>query len=348
MASKFYDLNRLLQKKDINNNKPEIYGICGTRSAGKTTSVTKYVIDNFLKKKQKFMFMYRFNYELDDCAEKIFKDVKNIFYEDLEFSSKKRMQNIYHELFINNESCGYAIAINGADMIKKNSHLFSDTSVMVFDEFQSETNHYCSNEIKKFMSIHTSVARGKGEQVRFVPVFMMSNNVSLLNPYFTALGISSRLQENTKFLRGEGFVFEFTSNESARQSQLKSQFNKAFSTQEYVNYSANNKYLNDKTAFIEKVQGKNNYFCTIKVYDKEFAIREFTELGIMYCDSSVDKTYRIKICATTDEHEINFIMLRRNSDLLNTLRYYFEHGCFRFKDLECKNAILKLLTYSSI
>ena len=27
---------------------------------------------------------------------------------------------------------------------------------MIFDEFQSETNHYCSDEIRKFLSVHTS------------------------------------------------------------------------------------------------------------------------------------------------------------------------------------------------
>ena len=57
---------------------------------------------------------------------------------------------------------------------------------MIFDEFQSETNHYCTDEIRKFISVHTSVARGQGKQSRYVPVFMLSNPVSIINPYFAA------------------------------------------------------------------------------------------------------------------------------------------------------------------
>lgn len=100
---------------------------------------------------------------------------------------------------------------------------------LLFDEFQSENNRYCSNELTKFISLRTSIARGKGEQTRYLPVIMLSNPVSLLNPYYVSFGISDRLQENTKFLRGNGFVLEQNFNESASQAFLSSSFNQAFS-----------------------------------------------------------------------------------------------------------------------
>lgn len=63
-------------------------------------------------------------------------------------TSKPMMHGKFHELFLNNVSCGYAIALNNADAVKKNSHMFSDISCLIFDEFQSETNRYCSDEVK--------------------------------------------------------------------------------------------------------------------------------------------------------------------------------------------------------
>ena len=60
------------------------------------------------------------------------------------------------------------MALNNADAVKKNSHMFSDISCLVFDEFQSETNRYCSDEVKKFISIHTSIARGHSLKCRGV------------------------------------------------------------------------------------------------------------------------------------------------------------------------------------
>ena len=44
-----------------------------------------------------------------------------------------------------------------------------------------------NDEIRKFLSIHTSIARGKGEQVRHVPVYMLGNQVSIINPYYGLL-----------------------------------------------------------------------------------------------------------------------------------------------------------------
>ena len=114
--------------------------------------------------------------------------------------SERCASGIYHSLFLNEQHCGYAISLNSADQLKKYSHLLSDTDSMLFDEFQSETNHYCSDEIRKFISVHTSIARGHGEQARYLPVYMLSNAVSIINPYYTELGISERLNSETNFL----------------------------------------------------------------------------------------------------------------------------------------------------
>lgn len=55
------------------------------------------------------------------------------------------------------KSCGYAVALNCADKVKKYSHYLSDVSRILFDEFQSETNrHYCADEVTKFISIHVN------------------------------------------------------------------------------------------------------------------------------------------------------------------------------------------------
>ena len=106
-------------------------------------------------------------------------------------TSKRRASGIFHELFIDNVSCGYAISLNSADQLKKYSHLLSDVQRIIFDEFQSETNHYCYDEVSKLLSVHTSIARGQGELVRYVPVYMLSNPVSIINPYYVDMGISA-------------------------------------------------------------------------------------------------------------------------------------------------------------
>ena len=193
--------------------------------------------------------------------------------------------------------------------------------------------------------MHTTIARGQGKQTRYVPVFMCSNPVSIINPYYVNMGISSRLQESTKFLKGNGFVLEQGFNESASKAQTESQFNQAFANNEYVAYSSQAVYLNDNKAFIEKPEGNSRYIATLKYKGCNFAVREYTEGGYLYCDDRADKTYPYRISITTDDHNINYVMLKSNALFLSNMRYFFERGCFRFKDLQCKEAVLQALSY---
>lgn len=341
----YYDGTKLLSMKDINGLTPEIF-ICETnRTGGKTTWFNRYAVKKFKNGQGKFMLIYRFNYELDDVADKFYKDVGKIFYPGTHMTSKRKANGIYHELYLDEEPCGYAVSLNSADQIKKNSHLFSDVERMIFDEFQSETNHYCVDEIIKLQSIHTSVARGENKQVRYVPVYMLSNSVSLLNPYYVEFGISERLRDDTKFLRGDGFVLERGFIKSASEAQKQSGFNRAFGRSKYVKFAAEGVYLNDNKAFVEKPSGTSRYLATLKYKGTEFAIREFAEVGVIYCDDRADQTFRNKITVSTDDHEINYVMLKRNDFFLANLRFFFEKGCFRFKDLKCKEAVLKALSY---
>ena len=340
----YYDGTKLLSLMDTTGRKPEIY-ICETnRTGGKTTYFGRLCVNRFRDKGEKFALLYRFNYELDDVAEKFYRNIGQLFFPGTRMTSKRRANGIFHELFINDDACGYAITLNSADQIKKYSHLFSDVQRIIFDEFQSETNHYCPDEVRKFLSVHTSIARGNGEQVRYVPVYMLGNPVTLLNPYYVEMHISERLRDDTKFLRGDGFVMERGFVESASKAQMESGFNRAFASNAYVAYSAQNVYLNDSKAFIDKPEGSGRYMCTLKYNGSDYAIREYAESGIIYCDDRPDATFKMRITVTTSDHELNYVMLRKSDFFLTNLRWFFERGCFRFRDLRCKEAVLKALS----
>ena len=344
MDNKYYDGTKLLSLQDINGNKPEIYIVTTNRTGGKTTYFGRLLVNRFKKNGSKFCLLYRYNYEVDDCVDKFFKDIQSLFFPHDRMSSEKGGNGIYRKLFLNGKPCGYAIALNSADQIKKHSHLFSDVDSMLFDEFQSETNSYCSDEVKKFISVHTSIARGHGEQVRYVPVYMLSNPVTLINPYYVEMNIASRLKKDTKFLKGNGWVLEQGYVESADKAQKASGFMGAFSSNEYTAYSSQGVYLNDNISFIDKPQGKFKYLATIFYKDKCYSIKEYSTLGIVYCDTSVDLQFPLKISATLDDHSVNRVMLKNNDLFISMLRYYFVHGSMRFKDLQCKECVIDLIS----
>lgn len=350
--TQYYDGTKLLSMKDLNGNQPEIIMCTSNRNAGKTTYFNRYVFNRYIKHKEKFVILVRFGYEMNQVHDRFFKTIRDLFFPFLTMTSEPIVKGKFRELYVYpngqpelKECCGYCIALNDAELVKNYSHLFSDAVRCILDEFQSEQNHYCTDEIKKFRSIHTSLARGGGKQIKFLQVIMMSNCVSIINPYFVKMGISNRLNNNTKFLRGKGFVLEVGFNESASKANMESGFNQAFEDESYLQYSAQNVYLNDNNSFIEKMGGRSSYICTLKYKNTEFAIRSFDEQGIIYCDKNADRTYPVKVCVTTDDHEINYVMLKSNDTLLIRLRYFFNKGCFRFRDLECKECVLSALSY---
>lgn len=339
----YYDGTKLLSLSDLNGNKPEIYICTSNRNGGKTTYFGRYLINRFVKYNEKFMLVYRYGYELCDIHDKFFKEIQRLFFPEFVMTSQNKNKDVYVELYLNGVACGYAVALNKAEQIKKLSHFFADTVRMFFDEFMPETGIYCANEVQKLMSVHTSVARGGGKQVRYVPVIMCGNPYTILNPYYADMGISERLTENTKFLKGNGYVLEQGYVESAAQLQSESGFMKAFENNAYRNYAVEGVYLNDNKAFIEKPTGRGRYLATIRCDGTDYAIRQFTEVGIIYCDDRADYSFPLRIAVTTEDHNINYVMLQMNNTFIYNMRYYFQQGCFRFRDLRAKKAIIKLL-----
>ena len=140
----YYDGTKLLSLKDIEGNTPEIF-ICTTnRTGGKTTYFNRLMVNRWLKYAKKFCLLYRYKYELDNVADKFFKDIKPLFFPEYNITVQNRANGIYQELFIQKEgsniieNCGYAVALNSADQIKKHSHLLNDSDAILFDEFQPE------------------------------------------------------------------------------------------------------------------------------------------------------------------------------------------------------------------
>lgn len=343
--SDYYDGTRLLSTLDLDGEKPALYMITTNRTGGKTTYFGRLVCNRFFETGDLFGLVYRFSYEIADCADKFYKDIGSLFFPGTNMQSIRKARGVYHELYIDNKLCGYAIALNTADQLKKYSHLFSGIKRLVFDEFQSETNHYCDNELVKFQSVYTSIARGQGKQSRYVPVYMLSNPVTILNPYYTELGVAERLRDDTKILRGHGWVLEQGYVDSAAQAMAQSAFAKAFANSSYMAYAKEAAYLSDNKAFIGKPDGKSRYIATIIFEGTHFAIREFSELGVLYVDDKPDFTFPGKLALTTADHNINYVMLKRNDLFIENMRYYWQHGAFRFKDLRAKEVIIKMLSY---
>ena len=209
---------------------------------------------------------------MQNIANRFFGDIQELFFPGYIMIQKTLVTDSIISLCIKKKDsdkiveCGYAISLNATDKVKENSHMINDSDNIIFDEFQSQTNHYCPDEISTYWACLVAISRGHGKQHRRVPVYMMSNPISMLNPYYMEFDISARLQKNTHFLKGEGWVLEHTINESASAALKNSGIGKAFKNSKLLAYSADSIYLNDNLTFIEKIRGYGKYIATLSIY----------------------------------------------------------------------------------
>ena len=341
----YHDGRRLLSMLDIDKQKPGFFIDTSNRSAGKTTFYNGYLVDNFLKKGKKFCLIYRNKYELEVVCDSFFKDIQGLFFSGLTMSAESKASgSIYFlnisELGDNAEkfNCGYAISLSGADQIKKMSHMLSDTEVILFDEFQLESRKYLKNEILIFQSIYASIARGQGQQSRYVPVILVGNLIDMYNPYFEAFGISERLNINTNYMRGKGWVLAQGFNESSAKALSQSAVQRAFLNNDYDSVLTKKEYLFDDTANIRKdIPNVGLYLGTIMHKNALYGVRYIETLGIIYVSEKFEKSWKQIFAATESDISNNSIFFKK-SKLREKLTNYLHSGTLYFANMACKKA----------
>ena len=344
---KYYDCNYLLTLKDRNGNLPDIYITDGNRTAGKTVSFKRRLVDTFLKSKtdvNQFYLIYRYKTDMQSLSESFFTDIKRLFYQAHEMTEKKLFDGAVVMLLLDEKPCGYCLPLSLSAKIKRMSSIFVTVAHGFFDEYQDENNTYLPNEIDKLMSIHTSIARGDGKQSRRVPLYMASNTVSMLNPYYQALGINKMLKRDTKILRGDGWVYERTYNENAAQAFTGSAFNRAFASSKYFGHAAENVYLNDNDALIARPSGANEYMLSIRYNNVWYSVRKYNTC--IYVSEGADETFPRRVCFNyTDVIDDRAVMINSSNYIILTLRTYFHRGLMRFENLQCKNMMFDMLSF---
>lgn len=363
--SKYYDGTKLRNTLDMHGLRPEIYIVVSrVRGPGKTTDFGKFLLDSYFyggeglvddvyfEKGAKFTLLVRKKLQLGDTANGMFKGVMDIFYPEYTIYEKIRSKGLFSEVYVEKgigddkitHHVGYVVPLSASGDIKNISSMFVDTAHSYFDEFMLEDDSgYLSDEVKRFLLIHGSLARGEGEQRRYYPVYMSANTVSIQNPYFTALGFTSKIQHNTMFYRGDGFVYQRTENASLAQQHAETPMSRAFKNAKIIDY-VDNSWLNDDATGIEKPDGwgRGDYVCTLVDKDRQYAVKQYREVGLFYVDYKVDT--RSKYVYNIDFDSGANAPIIRSTSVYSNLRDRLFKGEMRFQNLEVKRTMMDLLT----
>ena len=302
----------LLQMRDANGEIPGIFIVCSfERGPGKTFAFAYKLLRDYLDSGGacKFILIARRQNEVGYVANGMFKSMLNLLYPHWEIGERQQMHGKYSVILLRRpvdgktveEEIGYVTPIAAADDLKKVSSVFGDAYQAYFDEFQPLIDwKYIPREIELFETLIKSFGRSNGDHCRFVPVYMASNTVSVMNEYFLSFGISNKIQANTKRYRGNGVVLQIADVPGLAEKHESNPVIRALNTNRE---RKSDLWLNDNTTNIVKKPsqwGNNYYLATLVQGTQRYGFRVFPDVNIYYIDHRVDPA-----CGTLLGHNLD-------------------------------------------
>lgn len=288
----WYDINKTLTYNCLFN------FIIGNRGSGKTYGAKKRAIKLFLDKGYQFVYLRRFQDELNETAESYFNDIiVNNEFPDVVIEYRNG------EYFINDQLAGYAMALTKAKDYKSISYPL--VYFIIFDEFLIEDNgyaRYLKNEVKQFLNFYMSIDRYRG-----CVVFFLANSVSMINPY--TLYFDLQLPYGSNIVRRGDLLLELVQDAEFIEERKQTRFGKLIAGTDFAQYAIENKFVQDSKTFIMKKTEKAQYYLTFIYQNESYGIWVDYSAGKFFVSHHVDPSCKLVYSLTVDDHNPNTLLL---------------------------------------
>lgn len=164
----------------------------------------KYVIDKWIKKKEKFLYIRRYDNEIKSIfAKDYFLDIRSE-YPNLQLKSDKK------RFYAGKEVIGYAKRLTEAQDLKSAS--FDDVTTIIFDEYAIEKNkrYYLPNEGMIIAGLLDSIIRNRSN----VKIFFIMNAVQDIEfcPLFSFFGLTLPYNNDIKLFKNNLILVQYMKN----------------------------------------------------------------------------------------------------------------------------------------
>lgn len=347
-VGEYYNGNNLLSQEDKSGNVPGIYMSNTNRSAGKTSFYQLLLLESFLKYGEQFALISRTKAEME-APETMFENIIDTYYRGSILHSKNYVKGVVKAIYLDKKICGFAVCLKDRTKIKRYSSIFANVWNILFDEMQSEDGKYLDDEVEAFESVIASIGRGGGSQMRDIRVYMCSNNISIMNPYFLNFEIYKYITDNMQYdgdavyVKGNGWVAEFDFNEAAAEAMANNSVLSSFNTG-YKSVTESVSFLVKSSSFIEEhISGKSEYLYTLIYKKKHIGVRKYPSKGLIYMTESYDPSCKSIVALSDADHDELTIQLRNNTFYFKIIRDAYTIGKLRFQTLGIKDVMIKLL-----
>lgn len=299
--------------------------VIGNRGAGKTFGAKRICINRFLKDKQQFIYLRRYQNEFDT--------IKNFFTDVAPYYSDHTFNIRGGQFYIDGDVAGYYLPLSVASKYKSTSYALVGT--IIFDEFIIETGRvvYLKSEVNTFLDFYETVAR-----TRNVQAILLSNSISQANPYFQYFNIY--LRSGQKFFIRDELIAESFTNSSFIEKKKKTRFGKLIDGTAYGAYAIDNAWFHNNENFITSIHENVRLNYKIKYFDRTYSV--LSSDNYVYIS---DKQYGGDVMTyslTTDDHNINYMYINKSSNVIKQLIQFYSASILRFTNFSCQTFFLEI------
>ena len=316
--------------------------IVGMRGSGKTFGAVADCCDRFLDGKGKFIYLRRYSTELEGLTNGIMPSL----FQNLSLAVPQHKFECKNDmLYIDELHAGWALPLSTSNI--KKSFDFTGVTTIIFDEFIIDNKgvyHYLKNEVNLFNTLYQTVVR---DLSKFVPVFFLSNAVSISNPYFDYYHLDKPINGNKirRFGKNKRLLVESVVPPENVDRVKRSAWFEINGGTEYAEYAVDNTWLLDNNDFIEKKNAKCEYCMTLRYKGKAMGIWQDPDNWIYYVSNDVDMQWPRIYSVTTDDHKPNILMFKaaRKLPFMVELEDAYNYGAMRYETIQLKNDFREIM-----
>lgn len=302
--------------------------VVGSRGTGKTYGAKKIAIKNAVEKGEQFIYLRRHKVEQKGRFT-FFDDIAHEFpgYEFAVHGNEAVMRIEGDKKW---QVIGYFSVLSVSQAQK--SVAYPMVTTMIFDEFIIENPQirYLADEVRVFNNFYLTVDRYKDKTT----VFMLSNSVSIMNPYM----LQWNIRPTSEFVKaGDGFIVcHFADDSQFKNDVAQTRFGKfVLSTDEgYANYAIDNKFKDNHGQFLGKKTGKAEYYCTVRTEAGCFSV--WTDLPFFAVQEYRPKK-EVMYCISHKCMQEGDIYVKPNDRIMQMLRNAWRRGRMVFDSPKSRN-----------
>ena len=350
-TASFYDYGPLLSRNAAYN------VVIGPRGDGKTFGAKWRAMKNAVEKNEQFILLRRFKTELH-ARNSFFDDIHRLFLKrypgyqfrvhgleaqilrpkDDPFAPQPEVDSkrkVAKELW---QTIGFFVALSNSQ--QKKSVAYPSVTTLIFDEFIIDKGalHYLPNEVKAFNDFYTTVDRYQDR----VKAFLISNTVSIMNPYFIEWDI--RPEPGVEWImKYKGFVCVHLIRDNAFAREVnETRMGQFISGTEYADYAVEGVFLDNHMEMVEQKTPNARYYATIETPTGIFSWWIDHETGKYYVQDKRPKVEQIWTMVPEKMTAEKYLMLS-NDPSLQRLRTSFSRGRLFFSSAQARNSFVGVM-----